>query len=334
MYEVLQNENKYKKCTYILRMAMLLNGHFLFDTMCSDKKERGAPMTEIIYLDIDGTLRDEKIGLLKSTEKAIRECRKKGIRIILCTGRNEGSIQEDVRRLETDGIVTGGGCCIVLKGVLLKNESFSSKILKEFLAAIKKQNLGASLESGQEIYMNQGAAEFYKQDFEKKIRGYPQAEQIKRENKISYEDNLRDIWKGDKKIHKVCLMGTAEKIESMENSFQQYAETIQKKEWNGIWYLEMLPKGCGKGSAVRLINERLAIDKKNSMSFGDGDNDIDMFKETGVRVAVSGGSLKLMAYADSICQEPAKDGIAEELKKRGIIAGRKGQNMKSQFKEV
>lgn len=291
-------------------------------------------MTEIIYLDIDGTLRDEKTGLQRSTEKAIRECREKGIFIILCTGRNEGSIQEDVRRLETDGTVTGGGCCIELKGDLLKNESFSLKILGEFLEVIRKQKLGASLESDREIYMNERAAEFYKKDFEQKIRGYPQAEQIKKQHNISYEDNFRDIWKDSRKIHKVCLMGAAEKIEKVENSFKQYAETVQKKEWNGIWYLEMLPKGCGKGSAVRLINKKLAIDKKNSMSFGDGDNDIEMFKETGVRVAVSGGSPKLMAYADSICPEPAKDGIAVELKKRGIITGGERQAAKSQLKEV
>ena len=57
------------------------------------------------------------------------------------------------------------------------------------------------------------------------------------------------------------------------------------------------------------------------MSFGDGDNDVDMLKASGIGIAVRGGSRKLTEYADAVCESPMDDGIYRELKRRGIISG-------------
>lgn len=59
-------------------------------------------MTEIIYLDIDGTLRDEREGIPESVVWALNECRKNKIQIVICTGRNQTSIQDDVMKLPWD----------------------------------------------------------------------------------------------------------------------------------------------------------------------------------------------------------------------------------------
>lgn len=276
-------------------------------------------MVKIIYLDIDGTLRDEINEITKNVKDAIRKCREKGIYIIVCTGRNPGSIQEDVRNLEMDGIISGGGCFIQLGSRMLKSEHFSVKVIEKILKLIHEQNLGASLESKEEIYMNHNAAEFYRKDFEKKFFGYPHAEQAKKKNKIQYEDNFIRLQEKSRKIHKICLIGREESVSEAERRFGEISQIVQKRRWNEEWYLELLPKDCGKGKAVCEINKRLGIRKENSMSFGDGDNDIEMFLETGVNVAVKGASQQLLKYADSICETPSEDGIPKELEKRGII---------------
>ena len=65
---------------------------FSFLIQCIQTEERGMPMTKIIYLDIDGTLRDERLGIPESAETALRICREQGILIVICTGRNQISI--------------------------------------------------------------------------------------------------------------------------------------------------------------------------------------------------------------------------------------------------
>lgn len=276
-------------------------------------------MVKIIYLDIDGTLRDERTGITNAVKAALSACRKKGIYIVICTGRNLGSIQEDVMALETDGIISGGGCHIQMLGKQLKAEHFSENLLGQMLELIQTRSLGASLEGERVMYMNQEAAEFYQEDFEKKVRGYPQAEQTRRRNGIRYADNLNHLRKEPAAIHKLCLISTEENIKTAQKLLGPMTQTVQKRRWNDRWYLELLPEGCEKGSAVRMINQRLSIKKQESMSFGDGENDLEMFQATGIRVAVKGGSPRLKAYADSVCEEPSEDGISKELKRRGIL---------------
>ena len=290
--------------------------------------KRGETVTEIIYLDIDGTLRDERFGIPDSAKEAIQKCMDKGILIVICTGRNQGSIQEDVKSLKTDGVISGGGCFIEFRGEILKREYFPMRILGEFLEVIRKRKLGASLEAEDDIYMNEAAAKFYGEDFRRKITESTDRKRFQEENKISYEDNFSDLWRARGKIHKICLIGKKGEIERVWEQFEKETETAQKKEWNGQWYIELLPKHCSKGTAVELMNRHLKISRERSMSFGDGDNDVDMLKASGTGIAVCGGSRKLAECADAVCESPMDDGIYRELKRRGIISGEnnRGEN--------
>ena len=82
---------------------------FLLVLLVKENKgmKRGMTVTDIIYLDIDGTLRDERRGIPESAKRAVQKCMDNGIFIVICTGRNPGSIQEDVKLLRTDGVISG-----------------------------------------------------------------------------------------------------------------------------------------------------------------------------------------------------------------------------------
>lgn len=276
-------------------------------------------MTDILYIDIDGTLRDERNGIPESSGRALELCRDKGIQIVICTGRNRGSIQDDVKALKTDGVISAGGCDIRFGKKLLKQEHFSEKAVKKFLKVAAGQELGVSFEAEEEIYMNRKAALFYREDFLKKTRGCPDTEKIRRENKIRYEDNLSRLWTVPWKIHKVCLIGSEEQISQIEKEAGKQMEVVQKTQWNGQFYMELLPAGCGKGAAVEFLNHYLHIEKENSMSFGNGDNDVEMLRACGTGIAVRGCGPKLLKYADSICGPPGEDGIYKELLRRNMI---------------
>ena len=83
--------------------------------------------------------------------------------------------------------------------------------------------------------------------------------------------------------------------------------------------MELLPKGCNKGSAIKKLNRKLGIPKRKSMSFGDSENDIAMMGATGISVAVGCGSPMIGKYASSICEPVMEDGIYKELLRRNMI---------------
>ena len=120
---------------------------------------------------------------------------------------------------------------------------------------------------------------------------------------------------GDGRVH----IGPQQVIRQAAEQLAGLARTVQQGSWNDSWYLELLPPGCDKGSALRMVNRYLGIPRAGSLCFGDGANDLDMFRAAGTRVAVRGSCPALVQLADSLCGPPSESGIAQELVRRHIL---------------
>lgn len=278
-------------------------------------------MIKAIYLDIDGTLRDEVTGVSVKTRDALQQCQITGIQVVACTGRSPGRIQEDVLALGLDGVISGGGCYIRYQNESLFFRHLPSMIVEQFLTYTAIHQLGISLESEQGIYMNAGMSDFYKADLNKKFSGYSSMDitELLRRNKLCYQDTIAGYRPDRDLIHKVCVIGEHNRLKKLQNQLEGSIEVVQDQAWGGKWYLECLPAGCSKGTAVEWLNRFLHIPREYSMSFGDGGNDIDLLQAAGTGVAVEGGDPRLLRLADSVCEPPARDGIYKELVRRNII---------------
>ena len=51
-------------------------------------------MNKIVFLDIDGTLYCDGIGIPESAQRAVAELMDKGCKVVLCTGRAYGMVPE------------------------------------------------------------------------------------------------------------------------------------------------------------------------------------------------------------------------------------------------
>lgn len=278
-------------------------------------------MTEAIYFDIDGTLRDERFGIPRSTVLALTQCRKEKIKSIVCTGRNPASIQNDVRCLPLDGIISGGGSYIQYHGELLWKKHFRKETVNCAAKQAEESSLALALETEQSIYMNQRAVSFYRADIEKKVGMLErkQRERFLTENKIRYENNMEVFHGENAEVHKMCIIGDRTDLERLKTILEGEAQTAQEKYWNGSWYLEIVPQGCDKGNAVRELNRRLGISARNTISFGDSENDIAMMRETRIAVAVGDCALEVRRHATSVCEPVMEDGIYKELIRRNVI---------------
>lgn len=293
-------------------------------------------MMEAIYLDIDGTLRDELEGIPESAIWALKQCHKRNIKIILCTGRNLAFIQNDVWKLPADGIISGGGCQIRYGDKLLWKKFFLKEDIEEIIRTVFLHQRPIALETEQSIFMNHLAASFYCMDIDQKTERLDERrrKQFLLQNKIRYEDNFHQFLNQDENVHKICVFGNRKEIDQIKFLIQEKAELIQEKIWNGQWYLELLPEGCNKGEAIRRLNKELKIRKENTICFGDSENDIEMMKETGVAVAVGNGSYVLHQYASSICEPVLENGIYKELTRRNIIKPMRRRNKENEKKVV
>lgn len=270
-------------------------------------------MTEIIFFDIDGTLRDEELGIPESVTKAFVQCRERGCKLVICTGRSMGTIQEDVLALGADGYITGGGTRIQYGNIVIKDTAFSSDKIRSALdGLIGRAHTGFTMESQETVFMNgYGARQLINrnQKIGKQERG----------EKIIYQDNIKSLKAGENRIHKICLWGYEEDYRFLESHLNDEIQLVQSFVWDKCQYYEVVPQGCHKGAAVWKLCDYLNIPLKHSMSFGDGKNDIEMLSVTGISVAMENGDRELFPYADLICREPMKDGIYLALVEAGVI---------------
>ena len=84
--------------------------------------------------------------------------------------------------------------------------------------------------------------------------------------------------------------------------------------YSNDYYLELIPKGSGKGNALIRLSEHLGIPRENTIAAGDGENDISMIEAAGLGIAMINAPDTVKAVADVVTKSDNNhDGIAEVL---------------------
>lgn len=281
-------------------------------------------MCRIIFFDIDGTLRDEAYGIPDTAKNAIERSREKGAYVCLCTGRTVGTIHDDVLGLNVDGVIAGGGSYIEFKDKIYKNHHFDSSKIRELKLYLdsRRENVAFAFETGENVFMNLEAVKIFNALNEEKFKllDRREMESIIENQKIVYEENMYKFNTSTNKVSKICLWSTKDTYEEVENILSSNEIQIaQSFRFDDRYYYEIIQTGCDKGQAIVELCSELDIPLKETLAFGDGRNDIDMLKTVGIAIGVENGSKEIFEYVDSICEEPMKDGIYLELKRRNII---------------
>lgn len=261
-------------------------------------------MIKLILFDIDGTLRDEQKGVYKSTIDALKHCKAQGIILGICTGRTMGIIPQEILNLDFEVIISGGGNVINIGEKVIKEVYFQASFIEKFQEQFFKYPY--SIETANHVYMNEEAANILKAMNEAKGIIDLSKEPIK------YKANLESFNEFNK-VSKICLW-SKKSMRMFLESFKDKIDFAQVKEIENNYYYEIINRGCHKGEAVKTVLQILSLNKNEVMCFGDGINDIEMFNECGISVAMENGELALLPYANAVCSN-----IAQELKRRGII---------------
>ena len=83
----------------------------------------------MLGLDVDGTLLDPSGELRDDAREAVAEARRRGLRVVLCTGRRLRTALPIARALELDDAL------VVNNGVLVKDAQSGATLRHEYLAA-------------------------------------------------------------------------------------------------------------------------------------------------------------------------------------------------------
>lgn len=114
---------------------------------------------------------------------------------------------------------------------------------------------------------------------------------------------------GEAGLHadKIVFAGADRQI---ENDLRARHDALDTYLW-GDGYLEILPKGADKGSALALIGHALGIPREDTIAFGDGLNDVTMLAWAGHGIAVGPHAHPdVLGVANEHIASPEEGGVA------------------------
>ena len=264
---------------------------------------------KLIALDLDDTLLNDERQITEGTVEALRECARRGIYIVLCSGRAEDAILPFVRKLEIAGMEAGrfliaiNGCSIF--DLHKRQQIFCRKVEADILIRTNEVAEARGLRS--EVYTPDT---IYYREETKWTKLDVDLCGLKGAAVEDYDDFLKTGFT------KMLVPGEPAELLELQSElraeFGDRAVIFTSKPY----FLEILPPNCGKGEAVSWLANELGFGMDKVMGFGDSMNDESLIRMAGHGVAMCNGLDEIKKLARHVTEfDNNHDGVGCFIKK-------------------
>lgn len=259
---------------------------------------------KLICIDIDGTLLNDNKEISKENIEAIKKAAGKGIKIALITGRMPAATESIAKKLQVPCILAcNAGTCIVEDKRCESVAYLSVKAMKEVYQVVRKFEVPLWIFRERQWFVTK--MDSYIQEEMDKVHCIPELVDV---------DVLAGRWEKEHTgPNKVLVGAKPEMIQAVYEELKK--EKIQEVDMacSAEIFLEIFPKGINKGKALLLICDKMEINQKEVIAFGDQELDIPMVEAAGVGVAMGNAIEELKQKADFVTKTNNEAGIAYAL---------------------
>lgn len=267
---------------------------------------------KMIVSDLDGTLLNDKKEIDDNTIYILNELHKKGIEIVIATGRNYYMAKKLIEPITNlNPVILSNNGSVVRQShddkVLSYNylqPSFFEKIYNEGI----KRNLNPFIHVDE--YDNGYDLIYEKEEFEKEYSGYIKRD-YDRARLIKFDPLNTD------KILSVCYFDEYTKLKDfgIEMTDPGYYNTIFNRNLGNLALLEFLHREGCKWSSLKNYAKHKNILPKDIIALGDDNNDLEMLKNAGMGIAMINGTEEIKKAAKIISKyDNNNSGVYHELK--------------------
>lgn len=271
-----------------------------------------------IVLDIDGTLLNEEKIISTRTKDKLIEAQKKGIKVVLASGRPTQGMLDLAEELEMDTyegfFVSYNGSQVydVKTGEVLFNQAIPIKLAHEILDHLSKFKVVPMVDQGEYMYVNDA---FF--DIESELPAG-------RMNIVHYEvrgggfkvaevDDFSQVI--HQPVNKILVAGNPEYLEANHEAMRAPFEDQVTAAFSAPFYFEYTDQGIDKAKALDEVFPQKGISPENMIAFGDGQNDRSIIEYAGIGVAMGNAVQEILDIADEVTTSNNEDGIADFLDK-------------------
>lgn len=257
-----------------------------------------------IFLDIDGTLVSFKTHAIpQSTLDAVREARRKGIKVFVATGRPKLFI-DNLGDLEYDGLVTTTGAhCIDGSG-----RSFALRCVdRSDVERLVRHHETCPREAFPIIFVSQD---------ELFVTGMsPELEDLSHLLNFKMPAILPVSHALEKDILQIIAFFSSE---DEPRYMRELMPGCVAMRWHPT-FADIIARGVSKSCGIDRMLEHEGIPLQQAVAFGDGGNDIDMLRHVGLGVAMGNASDTVKAAAGFVTRSVDDGGVSYALHTLGIL---------------
>lgn len=269
-----------------------------------------------IVMDIDGTLLNEEKLISTRTKDKLIEAQKKGIKVVLASGRpTQGMLPlaEELEMNKYEGFLVsynGSQVYDVKTKEILFNQAIPTDLANRILNHLSKFEVVPMVD--QDDYMIVNNAFF---DIKSEVpSGYMNIVhyEVRGGNFKVYE--VDDFSKGIKKpVNKILVAGNPDYLQKHHEAMRAPFKDLITAAFSAPFYFEYTDQGIDKARALDEVFPKMGISPENIISFGDGQNDRSIIEYAGIGVAMRNAVPEILELADEVTHSNSEDGIANFL---------------------
>ncbi len=260
-------------------------------------------MIKMLVVDIDGTILTDKRGISKDLKNHVKELIANDIKVVIATGRMHQSAARVAQDLGTNSPVISyqGGLIRDEKDNILLCHYFEESLAREIICTLREQSFHINIYIDDNLIAECDSK--YIQDYANgKFIDYKIVENL---------DNLTFTY-----LNKVLA------IDYDTQRIDNLVSTLSKKYEDKLYIVKSTPHFCEfsnpeatKGNAIKFLANKWGIKQEEIMAIGDQDNDIEMLKAAGVKVAMGNATENLKEIATYITKTVDEDGVVHAINK-------------------
>lgn len=260
-------------------------------------------MVRAAFFDVDGTLLSFRThDVPESAVRALEELRRAGVLLFLATGRSVADLPEPIRalneRVPLDGFLTfNGQYCYDALGEVFRDLPIEVSDVRRITRLAAEGVLDVAVMQLSRMFVSRHAPRV-----------------VAAESAVGNVTPVGELsWALDEPTYQFCAYVDP----GEEHLFMDVCEHVEFTRWSPD-FCDVIPAGGGKPAGIAAALGRWGVTPEDCVAFGDGGNDVPMFRCVGTSVAMGGAGEDVRAAATMVAPDVDEDGILFACRRLGL----------------
>lgn len=280
---------------------------------------------QLLATDLDGTLLNDQKEIDVETIQAIQEYRKRGGKVVICSGRSPLSTKWIANTIGLEGepiIAYNGAILLDEHGEVQEQSVFEHESLLHFWEVCEGEDIYAHFYEGDTLLVpkitkwNENWIENNIPSLEKSGGTFRNCESFRGKCEVKVIEHFYQYMRQNRPaITKIAVFDDGDKLVDFSKQIVEQVGNMEISSSLNFINLEISPAGVSKASALIKLTEQLDIPIPQAAAIGDNYNDVLMLSAAGLGIAMGNAPEKVKQVADQVTGTNNDTGVAKAIRR-------------------